>query len=339
MARRGTVPAVRAVTFVDGRIEIATRSAGAPGADEVLVRVHGAGLNRADLLQRAGGYPAPAGSPADVPGLEFAGVVEAVGADVEQFAPGDRVCGIAGGGGQAEAIVVPAVQCTRVPDGLDLVAAGGVPEVFVTTHDAMVTQARLQAGEWVSVHAVGSGVGTAGLQLANALGARVVGTARTQAKLDRCAALGLDAGIVPGLGSDGRLDVDALARALLDVTGGVDVALDLVGGAYVEADVAAAAVGGRIVMVGALAGARATLSVVGAMAKRLRIHGTVLRARDVPEKGNAVAAFAADVIPLLARGTVSPVIDAVVPLERASEAYDLLASDATFGKVVLDCRA
>ena len=331
---------MRAATITDRTLVVAERPTPEPEApDDVVVRVHGAGLNRADLLQRAGGYPAPPGSPPDIPGLEFAGEVTAVGPNAG-LTIGARVFGIAGGGAQAEYVRVPAGQCAPVPDGLDLVAMGGVPEAFVTAHDALVTRAQLQPGEWVVVHAVGSGVGTAGLQLARAIGARVVGTARTAEKLERCTPLGLDHGIVPPVRGDGTLDTDALAAAIVAVTGtGVDVVLDLVCGPYVEADIAAAAVKGRIVLVGALAGATASLSIVAVMGKRLTIAGTVLRARDKAEKVAATAAFTRDVVPLLASKAVAPVVDAVLPLDQAAAAYELLASDATFGKVILDCTA
>ncbi len=161
---------MRAITIVDGHLEVADRPVPGPAPDGVVVRVHGAGLNRADLLQRAGFYPPPPGVPVDIPGMEFAGVVEAIGADVTTRAVGDRVFGIIGGGAQAEYVAVPAVHCAIVPPNLDLVTMGGVPEVYVTVHDAMVTQAHVAADEWVLVHAIGSGVGTAALQLAHASG-------------------------------------------------------------------------------------------------------------------------------------------------------------------------
>jgi putative PIG3 family NAD(P)H quinone oxidoreductase len=326
-----------AATIVDGRIEVATRSVPEPAGDDVLVRVHGAGLNRADLLQREGRYPAPPGVPPDVPGLEFAGVVERCGPDATGVSPGDRVFGVVAGGAQAEYLVAPAAHCAPVPPGLDLVAMGAVPEAFITAHDALVTQARVQPGEWVLVDAVGSGVGTATLQLARVCGARVIGTARTPAKLDRSRALGLDHGIVPPVQADGSLDIAGLAFEILEATdAGADVVIDLVGGAYAEAAIAAAAPLGRIVLVGALAGATATLPIVAVMGKRLTIHGTVLRPRDKTEKAAATAAFTRDVVPLLAAGTIAPVIDAVLPLEQIEDAYALVASDATFGKVVLN---
>jgi putative PIG3 family NAD(P)H quinone oxidoreductase len=330
---------MRAVTIADGTLQIAERPIPEPGAGNVRVRVHGAGINRADLMQRLGFYPAPPGSPPDIPGLEFAGVVDACGAGVTQFALGDHVFGIAGGGAQAEYLVVPAGQCARVPDGLDLVVMGGVPEAFVTAHDAMVTWAQVREGEWILVHAVGSGVGTAALQLGRALGARVIGTARTPDKLERCGGFGLAHGIVPPRTEDGALDVIALATQLRDVTGdGVDVTLDLVGGDYVEADLQAAALKGRIVVIGTLAGGSTRVPLLSLMSKRLSLFGTVLRARNEDEKGAAVAAFARDVVPLLANGRLDPVVDRVFPVSEAEAAYALVESDATFGKVILDCR-
>lgn len=332
---------MRAAVVVEGRIEIEDRPTPVPGTDEVLVRVVAAGLNRADLIQRMGLYPAPPGSPPDIPGLEFSGVIEALGTQTVDHGlhVADRVFGITGGGAQAEYVVVPAPHCAKVPEPLDLVAAGGVPEAFVTAHDAMITQAGLRSGEWMLVHAVGSGVGTTALQLANAFGATVIGTARQQHKLDQCAALGLRHGIVAPTDADGRLDVLALRQQILEIVErGVDVTLDLVGGSYLEAEIASSAPGGRIVLIGTLAGGRASFDILGAMQRRLAIHGTVLRPRSVADKAAATDAFVRDVVPLLAAGTVAPIIEQVIALEEAQGAYDLLASDATFGKLVLDCR-
>jgi putative PIG3 family NAD(P)H quinone oxidoreductase len=330
--------AVRALIIVDRKLELADRPDPTPRDGEVVVRVHGAGLNRADLLQRAGGYPAPPGVPADIPGLEFAGEVVALGANARDIAVGDRVFGITAGGAQAELLAVPAAQCAPLPASLDLVAAGGIPEAYMTAHDAMVSQARVQAGEWVLIHAVGSGVGTASLQLAKALGARVVGTARTQSKLDRCRTFGLDAGVVPARTADGALDTAALAMQIVEATGGgADVTLDLTGGDYVTVDIDAAALRGRIVCISAMAGPRATISVLSLMGKRLSLFGTLLRARNADEKAAVTAAFVRDVVPFLADNTIAPVIEAVIPLARGEEAYERLASDTTFGKLVLEC--
>ena len=215
-----------------------------------------------------------------------------------------------------------------VPDGMDLVAAGGIPEVYITAHDALFTRCRLAPGERLLVHAVGSGVGTAAVQLARAIGATSVGTARTASKLERVRELGCDRGVLV----EGEWDVAKLAAA----TGPADVVCDLVGGPYVELDVAAAALKGRIVLVGAMGGGQATVPMGGIMGKRLEIHGTMLRGRAGWEKAAATDAFGTQVVPLLAAGTVAPVIDAVLPITEAAKAYDLLASDATFGKVVLD---
>jgi putative PIG3 family NAD(P)H quinone oxidoreductase len=325
------------VTVVNNTLEVAERPRPRPEAGQVLVRVHGAGLNRADLLQVAGGYPAPPGVPADVPGLEFAGVVEELGDGASGVTIGDRVFGVVAGGAQAEYVCVHASHCASVPTELDLVAMSGIPEAFITAHDAMVTHAAIAPGEWMLVHAVGSGVGTAALQLGKALDANVVGTSRTPDKIDRCRALGLDVGLVPTT-KDGALDSDALAWSVVDATGsGADVTLDLVGGPYVASNVAAAAPRGRIVCIGTMAGPTATIPVAAVLGKRLRIYGTMLRGRDVEEKARATDAFARDVVPLLAARQVAPVVDAIVRLERARDAYDLLASNATFGKVILDC--
>jgi NADPH2:quinone reductase len=325
---------VRALTIADGQLVVEERPDPAPAPGEVLVRVRGAGLNRADLAQVAGYYPAPPGSPADIPGLEFAGEVVAHGEGVTEPVLGARVFGIAGGGGQAELLTVAAAQCALVPDGLDLVAAGGVPEVFVTAHDAMVAQAQVAHGETVLVHAAGSGVGTAAVQLARAFGCTVIGTSRTPDKLVQCRALGLYHTVL----APRELDPVVFADEITAAAGPIDVTIDLVGGRYVETDVRVAAVRGRIVLVASQAGARAELDIGTTMFKRLRIHGTVLRARAAAEKIAATQAFARDVVPRLESGTVAPVIARTFRLDDAREAYALLAADAVFGKIVLDLR-
>jgi putative PIG3 family NAD(P)H quinone oxidoreductase len=322
---------MRAVTIADGRVAVAEVPDPQPRAGEVVVRVRGAGLNRADLAQLAGNYPAPPGSPADVPGLEFAGEVMACGDGVDEPAVGTRVFGLTGGGGQAELLAVPAPLCVAVPESLDLVAAGGVPEVFVTAHDAMVTLAQVQRGETVLVHAAGSGVGTAAVQLAHAMGCTVVGTSRTSDKLEQCRALGLDHAVL----APREPDPELLAEEVEAAAGRVDVVVELVGGPYLEADIRVAAVHGRIVLVAAQAGGRADLDILTTMFKRLRIHGTVLRARDLDDKVAATQAFARDVVPLLATRVVGPVIARTLPLDDAADAYELLAADAVFGKIVL----
>ncbi|HZR13783.1 MAG TPA: NAD(P)H-quinone oxidoreductase [Acidimicrobiia bacterium] len=325
---------MRALTIADGgRLAVEDRERPRPGPGEVLVRVHGAGLNRADLLQRAGRYPPPTDAPPDVPGLEFAGVVEETGPGVTEPAAGDRVFGIVGGGAQAEYVRTRAEHCAAVPESLDLRLAGGVPETFMTAHDALVTQARLQPGERVLVHAVGSGVGTAVVQLASAWKCPTVGTARHRSKLEAADGLGLTRGVL----APSPFDAHALAQQITEVAGPCDVTIDLVGGSYLETDVHAAAPRGRIVLVGTLAGGSSAFPILVAMGKRLTVMGTVLRARSNAEKAEVTDAFAVDVAPLLGDGGIAPVVDEIVPLADAERAYERLASDETFGKVILDC--
>jgi NADPH:quinone reductase len=286
------------------------------------VEVAGAGINRADLLQRAGRYPAPPGAPADVPGLEFSGTIGAVGPDAIPWRKSDRVFGILGGGGHSTHVLTRASLCAPVPDALDLVEAGGVPEAFMTAHDAMLVQADLRPGERVLIHGVGSGVGTAAIQLARAIGASTVGTSRTPDKLEKARELGLDEGIRAG---------DDMAERI----GEADVVIDLVGGRYLEVDVACARRGARIVIVGLLAGARAELDLAALLGRRVTVRGTVLRTRADHEKAAVTAAFAREVVPLFDREELHPVTDRVMALADGHEAYDLVASNGTFGKVVL----
>jgi len=319
----------------EGRLEVREVSKPAARADRVRVRVRAAGLNRADLLQKRGRYPAPAGAPADIPGLEFAGEVEEVGEEVRAWAKGQRVFGITAGGAQAEYVVVPENHLAEIPAGLDFAAAAAVPEVFITAHDALFTQARLRTGEAVLVHAAGSGVGTAAVQLARAAGAGgVYGTARTAEKLERARAFGLDEGVAVGAEAGGPR---AFAEAVRGWTKGrgADVILDLVGASYLDANLDALSYRGRLMLVGTLGGSAASLDFRKVMGKRLNIKGTVLRARSAEEKARAVRLFAAHVCPLLARGLVRPVIDSSFALEEAGAAYQRLESNETFGKVVL----
>ena len=313
---------LKAAVVQAGRIEIQDRPSPTPVADRVVVEVAGSGLNRADLLQRKGRYPAPPGWPEDIPGLEFAGTVAATGDAVRGLAEGDRVFGIVGGGAHASHAVTIEALCMRVPPGLDLVEAGGVPEVFVTAYDALVSQAGLTSGERVLIHGVGSGVGTAAVQIARALGATTVGTARTPEKLHRAKALGLD-------------DAVAAGDDMVERIGEVDVVLELAGGSYLEVDVRVCRPRGRIVVVGTMAGTNAELDLRALMTKRLALRGTVLRSRPEWERARATAEFAHAILPLFERGVLEPVIDRVMPLEDANAAYDLLESNETFGKVIL----
>jgi putative PIG3 family NAD(P)H quinone oxidoreductase len=299
-----------------------------PARGEVRVRVRATAVNRADLLQRMGAYPAPADSPPDVPGLEIAGEVDAVGPGIERLAVGDRVFGLVGGGGYSEAIVSHERALAKIPDGMSFEDAAAVPEAFVTAHDAIVTQAQLHGGESLLVHAVGSGVGTAAVQLGRALGATVIGTARTHDKLDRARALGMDVGIAVESGKF----ADAVREH-----GDVAVVLELVGGNYLAEDLRCVQTLGRIVLVGLLAGAKTELDLGLVLRKRVRILGTVLRSRPVEEKLAAMRAFESQVVPLLARGLVKPVIDCVMPLADAPRAHERMASNLGFGKIVLRC--
>jgi putative PIG3 family NAD(P)H quinone oxidoreductase len=299
-----------------------------PSRGEVRVRVRATAINRADLLQRMGAYPAPPDSPPDIPGLEFAGEVEALGPGVERLAIGDRVFGLVGGGSYAEQLVAHERAVAKIPDGLSFEHAAAVPEAFITAHDAVVGQAGLRGGETLLVNAVGSGVGTAAVQLGRALGVFVIGTARTADKLERAKALGMGAGVV----AEGAKFADAVRKH-----GEPAVVLELVGGPYLDEDIRAVQVLGRIVLVGLLAGGRNEVDLGGILRKRLRIFGTVLRARPLEEKIAAMRTFEAQVVPLLQRGLIQPVIDAVMDLDAASAAHERMASNAGFGKIVLRC--
>jgi putative PIG3 family NAD(P)H quinone oxidoreductase len=300
-----------------------------PSRGEVRVRVRATAVNRADLLQRMGVYPAPPGSPVDIPGLEIAGEVDAVGENVTEYVVGDRVFGVVGGGGYAQQLAVNARTLARMPADLSFTDAAAVPEAFVTAWDAMVGQARLGSGETVLVHAAGSGVGTAAIQIARAIGARSIGTARTADKLERARALGLDEGVLV----EGGKFADEVRKR----TGGrgVDVVVDLVGGAYVPQDLACVATQGRIVVVGMLAGPQCDLDLGALMRKRAEIRGTMLRSRPLEEKILAARAFERHVVPLFARGALKPVVARVLPLAEAGEAHRLMQSNDMFGKVVL----
>jgi putative PIG3 family NAD(P)H quinone oxidoreductase len=303
----------------------------APTADRVRIRVHAAALNRADILQRKGYYPPPPGAPKDIPGLEFAGEVDQIGPEVSSFQSGERVFGICGGGAQAEFIVVPASHLASIPENLSWAEAAAVPEVFITAHDALFTQARLQSGETMLVHAAGSGVGTAAIQLARATGAKAFGTSRTAEKLKHAEGLGLNASIVI------KDDALAFVEAVKKWTGGrgIDVILDLVGAAYLDANLKALAQQGRMMQVGTTSGSQATLDFGLLMSKRLTLRGTVLRARSVEEKATATRLFAKQVVPLLADSSVRPVVDRTYSLSEVREAHVRMESNESFGKIVL----
>jgi putative PIG3 family NAD(P)H quinone oxidoreductase len=303
----------------------------APARGEVLVRVRAAALNRADLLQRRGLYPPPPGTREDIPGLELAGEVVGVGAGVTAWKAGDRVMAIAAGEAQAELTVVHERMLLRVPEGLSLEDAGAIPEAGVTSHDALFTLGGLRPGWPVLVHAVGSGVSTAAVQIAKAAGATVIGTSRTADKLERARALGMDHGIL--VGKDEPRFADEVRR----LTGkrGCPLVLDFVGAPYAAENLAALAPGGRIVVIGTMGGAKPTIDLSLLMRTRATIVGTVLRPRPLEEKIAATQAFARDVLPLVAAGRVKPVVDAVLPAARVREAHERLERNESFGKLVL----
>ena len=302
-----------------------------PGGDQVLERVRAAGLNRADILQRRGKYPAPAGAPQDIPGLEFAGEVEAVGPAALRCKPGRRVIGITGGGAQAEYVLAPEGALAEV-DSLGWVEAAALPEVFITAHDALFTQLGLQLGETVLIHAAASGVGTAAVQLAHTAGCLVFGTSRTAEKLAKVSPLGLDEAIaVP------RDKPDVFAHQILEATGGlgVNVIVDLVGAPYFAANLKALAPLGRLICVGLTAGAESQIDMGLLLHKRLRIFGTMLRGRSAAEKAAAVRRFADHVLPLVRCGLLKPVIDSTFTADEVVEAHRRLEGNETFGKVIL----
>src|SRR6266508_6377374 len=302
-----------------------------PAADRVRVRVRAAGLNRADIMQRRGYYPAPPGYSQEIPGLEFAGEIDQVGSDVRLWKPGQRVFGIIAGGAQAEYVLTAENQIAEIPANLDWAQAAAIPEAFITAHDALFTQAKLLLGESVLVHAAGSGVGTAAIQLARAAGARVFGTSRTADKLRRAREYGLSSSVVVDA------DPQAFVEAVNEWTAerGVNVIIDLVGAKYLDANLKALAAKGRLVLVGTTAGAQAILDFSAVMRKRLTIVGTVLRARSNEEKATATRLFTEQVVPLLADDTVKPVVDRIYKLEEIREAHARMESNESFGKIVL----
>jgi NADPH2:quinone reductase len=310
---------MRAVTIRDKEVVIEEHPDPAPGAGEVLVRVRAAGLNGADMMQRRGLYPAPPGSPQDIPGLELAGEVVALGPSAERFAMGDRVMAIVGGGGQAELATVHERQLMPVPEALDWPAAGGLPEVFTTAHDALFAQAELRPGERLLVHGGAGGVGTAAIQLARAAGARVTATVRREELREQVAALGADVIAPEGFAEHGPFDV----------------ILELVGAPNLPENLAALATGGRIAVIGVSAGAKGELNLLALMGKRARIHGSTLRARPLEEKALTARRMEHEVLPLFDAGVLRVPIAATFPLNEAAAAYEHFAAGGKLGKIVL----
>lgn len=308
-----------AVTIIDGTLEWAEHPDPTPGTGEVLIRVKAAGLNGADQLQLKGFYPAPAGSPRDIPGLELAGEVAALGPAATHFAIGDRVMAVVGGGGQAELCVVHERHLLPIPDRIEWPAAGGFPEAFTTAHDALFTQANLTIGERLCVHGAAGGVGLAAVQLGTAAGASVIATVRNDALRDQVATFGATAVAPDGFGAHGPFNV----------------ILELVGGTNIPDDIRALATGGRIAVIGVGAGAKAELNLLELMNRRARIHGSTLRARSLEDKAAAARAIETHVLPLLAAGTVSVPIEATYPMAEAAKAYEHFAAGGKLGKIVL----
>jgi putative PIG3 family NAD(P)H quinone oxidoreductase len=311
---------MRAVTLREKEIHLEDHPDPVAGTGEVLVAVRAAGLNGADMMQRRGLYPAPPGCPADIPGMEFAGEVHALGAGAERFALGDRVMGIVGGGAQAQLLNVHERVLMPVPGELEWSAAGGLPEVFTTAHDALFTQAQLRPGERLLVHGGAGGVGTAAIQLGRAAGARVSATVRRAELREEVAALGARAIATEGFAEQGPFDV----------------ILELVGAPNLGENLHALGSGGRIAVIGVSAGASGELNLLALMGKRARIHGSTLRARPLEEKAIAARLIEREVLPLFETGALRVPVAATFPLERAAEAYERFAAGGKLGKVVLE---
>jgi putative PIG3 family NAD(P)H quinone oxidoreductase len=310
---------MRAATIREKEIVIEQHPDPEPGSGEVLVRVHAAGLNGADMMQRRGLYPAPPGSPQDIPGMEFAGEVVALGPGAERFAVGDRVMGIVGGGAQAELCTAHERVLMGVPDGLDWPAAGGLPEVFATAHDAVFTQGELRPGERLLVHGAGGGVGTAAIQLARCAGARVTATVRNEDLRAQVAELGAEVIAPEGFAEHGPFDV----------------ILELVGAPNMPENLNALATGGRVAVIGVSAGAKSEVNLLALMGKRARIHGSTLRARPLEQKAQVARLVEHEVLPLFESGALTVPVAETFPLEQAAAAYERFAAGGKLGKIVV----
>ena len=319
---------MKAIEIQGDRLAWTDVEAPTPGVGEILIRNHATAVNRADLVQRAGAYPPPPGA-SPILGLECAGVVEAVGEGVGRYAVGDEVCALLAGGGYAEYVVCPAGQALPIPAGVTLTDAAALPEVFATAFLNLYMEAGAKVGERFLLHAGASGVGTAGIQLGRAFGNPVWVTAGSDEKIARCVELGAQAGHIRHAGSF----VDSV-QGWTEGTG-MDVILDPVGGAYLSDNIASLAVDGRLVIIGLMGGAKAELPIGIAMVKRLRVIGSTLRARAVAAKAQVMDRLEQDVWPRIADGTIAPIVEARMPITEAEAAHALIASDATFGKVLL----
>jgi len=309
-------------------LKVVQRPVPKPAAGELLVRVQAAGVNRPDVMQRKGGYPPPPGV-TDIPGLEVAGTVAALGDGVTGWKVGDALCALVAGGGYAEYCVAPAPQCLPIPKGLTAIEAAAIPETFFTVWDNMFTRGRLQAGEWVLIHGGSSGIGTTAIQLAHTIGAKIVATAGSAEKCRACEKLGADVAV-----NYREQDfVEAVKKATAGR--GVDVVLDIVGGDYVTRNLNALGSGGRLVQIAIQKGTKAEIAVHLILIKQITFTGSILRPRPVAEKAEIARALMQGAWPLIEAGKVKPVIHATFPLDRASDAHALMDTSAHIGKIVL----
>jgi NADPH:quinone reductase len=299
------------------------------GADDVLIRVAAAGVNRPDVMQRMGRYPPPGDAPPDIPGLEVAGTIEEVGAAVQHWRPGDQVCALLAGGGYAEFCKAPAVQCLPVPKGIELTHAAGIPETFFTVWTNVFERGRLVRGESILIHGGSSGIGTTAIQLARAFGARVFATAGSDEKCAACESLGAERAF-------NYRAVDFVA-AVRDATGGagVDVVLDMVGGEYLQRNIDVLALEGRLLLIGQLGGAKSQINTVPVLQRRLTVTGSTLRARTVSEKGRIARAVHEQIWPLLESGEVRVLVHATFPLRDAAGAHRMMEASTHIGKLLL----
>jgi putative PIG3 family NAD(P)H quinone oxidoreductase len=310
---------MRATVIEDGNLRVLERPDPDPGANELLVKVRGAGLNGADMLQRKGAYPVPPGWPEDIPGMELAGEVVAVGPGPVRFSEGDRVMAIVGGGAQAELAIVPDAVAMPVPDNLDWAEAGGLPEVFITAHDALFTQGGLRPGERLLVHGGAGGVGTAGIQLGRAAGARVTATVRREEARPEVEKLG----------------AEVIAPEGFEEHGPFDVVLELVGAPNLRGNLQALATGGRIVVIGVGAGPKTEINLLALMGKRATLRGSTLRARPPEEKAVATRVLEREALAGFADGTLRVPVAATYPLDEVEQAYERFESGGKLGKIVL----
>jgi putative PIG3 family NAD(P)H quinone oxidoreductase len=306
-------------------LEILERSRPAPAPEEILVRVHAAGVNRADLLQRRGRYPAPEGWPADIPGLEYAGEVAATGAAVTRWQPGDRVMGLVGGGACAEYLTVHEAEALPIPRSLGFTEAAAIPESFLTAYDALVVRGRVAPGNRVLVHAIGSGLGTAAVQVARALGATVIGTSRTRSKLERARGLELEQGIDSSAGT--------FAGELGEP---VDVVLDVIGAPAWAENLRALAPRGRLVLLGFLGASRGELDLEPVLRKRIEVIGSLMRPRGLDERKSLVSLAERELLPHFDSGRLRPVVARALPMARVADAHREMEGNEVFGKIVLE---